>query len=589
MSSGWMDAPEAPVVVEAHTLERGPDGTLTASDDVLIQLPDGRWTSDRAVLWPDGTLRMEDVEGVVGGHAFQAGTLARGANGTLSGTDLRWSPCACTDGDPPLVLLEAARGKLDDAALQLEHVRARVGGVPTVALPRLRTSIDADRWRILLPEVGMTERGANLLVGARGAALGQDTFLRAGWRGGTGPMTNLRVATDAGHAQLVAAWDVARAEPRGAMQARAAVATTSRAALEVDVATDADVARDLGGEADTRLMPWRESRVLLEGGLLRLDGRIGDDGSRATLGRARLRKHARIARDDRSVDASVWVEGRVDARDAPELAPGGRPRTGEVAPEARTGATLETDAALGPTRASARAFVASDLDDVDAPDAVASASWTLRAWRASNGGLLRVEPGLEVTAVTLQGPARLLSGPRLAASWSNGRSRVSADGTVAVVAQEPTLTTSGRLRAEHGPFKVLATHDPVGTQTSVELGSERAGVHAGYVHARRADAPTDDALLAFASGSLPWLRATGDAVSLAEAGASLTHARWLTDVSVSVRAEDRPALRGVRTAAGYDDGCVAIVLRGGYARLDDGQALVDATLSLTLRTPSSRP
>lgn len=584
-----MGAPEAPVVVEAHTLERGPDGTLTASDDVLIQLPDGRWTSDRAVLSPDGSLRMEGVEGAVGGHAFQAGTLARGANGTLAGTDLVWAPCACNDGDPPLVLLEAARGELDEDALQLEHVRARVGGVPTVALPRLRTSLDPDRWRLLLPEVGVTERGANLLVGARGAAFGQDTHVRAGWRGGTGPMTKLSLATDAGQAHLVAAWDVARAEPRGALQARAAMAQRSRAALEIDVATDADVARDLGGDVETRLLPWRESRVLLEGGPLRLDGRIGDDGSRATLGRARLRKHARIEREGRSVDAAVWVDGRLDARDTAELDPRGRPRTGEVSPEARTGATLETDAALGPTQASARAFVASDLGDVDDPDAVASASWTIRAWRTSNGGLLRLEPGLEVTAVSVNGPARLLAGPRVAASWSNGRSRVSADGTVAVESQAPTLTTAGRLRAEHGTVKVVATHDPVGTQTSVEFGGERARVHAGYVHARRADAPTDDALLAFASGSLPWLRASGDAVSLAEAGASLTHARWLTNVWVGVSADGTPALRGVRGAAGYDDGCVAVVLRGGYARLDDGPALVDATLSLTLRPPSSTP
>ncbi len=547
----------AVVELQADRLEWNA-GRFSAEGNVSIRLGEDTIVAERAT----GTAERVEIEGATWFHAgatirFERGTIrVASREGEVEG--VRLEPCACADGEPPMLSFRAARVAPIDAEVAVIRGGAiEVFRVPLVPVPYWPVLLDPRRFRLLLPELGYGEPGLSARWHGRaglgdywfqgGPAFRQDRGLRGeflvegpvkaqgelGYDWVEGGVRGA-VATEGGFA----------GDWTGRVDRASGTGLGDRAAWEATVLGDAAYAEDYALAYVDRGVAYRESRAVAQARALRVEGWLPDDGSYGTLTAARFRPE--WARGGEAV--APWVEGGL-AGTVDDAGP-----FGAAGVDARASHTWGLVHAEAVATASARWS-----GGVPAANAAALARAELPMWAEIGQHRLLFWPGA-VARVDSLWPS-YAAGPALRAQAVAGK-------TVAGVAVATPIDNTGEvgpeLSLDLAGERLSLRGDATAEQQSVELrGTSDVGGGVGFLHAGEA--------------WLGWGDLNAKAGRLV-AGVGLT---------LDLAAEDADpwslapvAVEGASLRLGYDDGCSALLLTSA---LSPDRALPDLGLQFLLR------
>ncbi len=359
----------APIVVEAERIdgaftgglagEGEAEGVRIAVGDTVVTAARARWQGNRWVLeegtWTEtrGAVRFGRAEMLLAGPSDVGATLGAGVDDVVL-RDVAFTPCTCDDGRPGALRFRAAVATLqvdgrEVRGVHLQDAILEVRRVAVLRLPTARVPLQEDGLRWRLPEIGRGDDGWRVAVPFAWTQASVDghrteTLFAPRWRERRGFGLAFAHACDEGEVRADGGWDAVLARPRGAVatsghvgRATGASSLPASLAWNVDVASDANWARDMGTGWSAREVPWRESRARAVVGGLEAEAWLPDDGSGGTVARLRA---ARALADASALGTWAWalrpgVEVGLDASedpgatpvDTPVLPSGGVPRT----------------------------------------------------------------------------------------------------------------------------------------------------------------------------------------------------------------------------------------------------------------------
>ncbi|MSQ00578.1 MAG: hypothetical protein EXR71_01635 [Myxococcales bacterium] len=331
------------VIVEVGTdLLRARSATGTAE---LLTVEDGVWERPSgSITFATAEVRLRARSGILTSAHVEAGEitvdaaqLTADATGNLLASDARLTPCRCPDGERPALSFHAR--EIEVLGAEVAIVRdgsVRLFDVPILPVPWWREPLDPRRFRPLFPELGYGADGWNARWRARVGVESEFFTFGPAWREDRGFRGELAM-TGPVWFEGVGGWDASTSSARGAASSRAGFAARgeTRAAWDLTVQSDAAYAGDYGPSFVDRGVAWRQSRLLLSAGPLRLLGQLPDDGSVGTLAQLRVRPELRGDGWLLAPSAAVGLRGTV----SPAWDAASATAVGQLAAEARAAHT----------------------------------------------------------------------------------------------------------------------------------------------------------------------------------------------------------------------------------------------------------
>lgn len=523
------------LIVTAERLEYA-DGVLTATGAVRVVYGDQVLTGATASLTedvlvietgvyvrPDGTLSFDRAE-----------VHLRAQSASLDHALV--TPCACPDGGPPALRFSAREALLVDEVVVIHGGAVRVFDAPLLPIPYGRVPLNADRFRVLFPELSHGSFGWAAAVAGRWRSGDHQFTVGPAWRQDRGIRAEAEVVGPDGAAQLAVGPDALAEQWRGALVSRGGRAAPLRVGWDLALYSDPAWPTDFATDYVSRGLPYQESRAVVGYGPARLSSAWADDGSDLPVAAAVLRPVL-------AEGAAGQVMPRVGAAVVGERAQG------------IVGVDAQAQALPGPLRVWGRG----SGDGWYAAEGVgaegrAEARVEVPFWSAAGAWRAQWWPGLQATGdLDSAAAASWWAGPSLSVEAVGPTISLQADVRVPIPEAIPTLWLS----AGAGPAELRGQLDPDQQAAALRW---RGGpeLTMGVVHTDALWVLTQAAMVGVGRLRI------GDSVGYDPLTGALTE------------------LVG---RIGYDDGCSSLTLSAAYSadRNADGYVLPEMGLSLVLR------